>query len=146
MTGRSATAGVAGGAGWGSSAGHSTTSGAGGTEPRDECGRIVLSCRRQPSMTTLASWSVEKISPFRDDGLRFSPSLDRAGHNVMEAHGSMALCSGAEVRDNSTSWPRSRPTGQKEFVRITRSNQVAIPPAVVLLAARAARQAEHGKS
>src|SRR5215213_803256 len=77
MTGRSATAGVAGGAGWGSSAGHSTTSGAGGTEPSDECGRMVLSCRRQPSMTTLASWSVEKTSPLSSSS-RSSPRSRRS--------------------------------------------------------------------
>jgi hypothetical protein len=65
------------GAGWGSSAGHSTTSGAGGTEPRDECGRRVLSCRRQPSMTTLASWSVEKTSPLSSSS-RSSPRSRRS--------------------------------------------------------------------
>src|SRR5829696_7093404 len=77
MTGRSATAGVAGGAGRGSPAGHSTTSGAGGTEPSDECGRMVLSWRRQPSMTTLASWSVEKISPLSSSS-RSSPRSRRS--------------------------------------------------------------------
>src|ERR687897_161603 len=77
MIGRSATAGVAGGAGRGSAAGHSTTSGAGGTEPRDEWGRRVLSGRRQPSMTTLASWSVEKISPLSSSS-RSSPRSRRS--------------------------------------------------------------------
>ena len=87
-------------------------------------------------------------APCRLNGLRFSPSLERAGHNVMEAGPRQrgALSSAAEVRDNPTSWPRRRPAGQKEIVRTVRSNQVAIPSAVVLLAARAARQAEQGKS
>jgi hypothetical protein len=73
---------------------------------------------RYPGPVRVQAWAGCR-APCRDDGLRFSTSLDRADHNVMEAGTRQrgALSSAAEVRDNSTSWPRSRPAGQKGLCR-----------------------------
>ena len=81
---------------------------------------------RHPGPVRVQAWALCR-APCRHNGRLFSPSLDRvfspsldrADHNVMEAGPWQcgALSSAAEVRDNSTSWPRSRPAGQKGLCR-----------------------------
>ena len=61
---------------WPAQAG-TNTSGVGGWSPRDACGRTLLECRRQLSITTFASCNKQKISPsMRDQDI----DLAQLGH------------------------------------------------------------------
>ena len=132
------------------------TSGAGGTEPRDECGRRVLSCRRQPSMRILASWSVEKISPLSSSS-RSSPRSRRSSGSPPPPSGpalSAPQPAAAWRRspqavgrfldiDPSSTWPKAIPQGGPLLRGQTTTVSIRASSATFLVLFREARSQLH---